>query len=284
MPLTLAGEWEPGVKDPELDYRIEKFSFSLSTTRRFGDTYLGSWGLEYESVRIYGVDQYEIPEIKDQEGISERRKLYTTWRRDSRDHIFIPRRGSLTDFTVEYFGGFLGGDDHFYKLEASWSSYQVVWPGWISATRLKSGWAAPFGKSAVVPIEDRFFLGGANTIRGFRVNTLGPTAEDGTLIKSDFYAIFNQEFRWQTIQIFQFIPLLKGLLGGWPLWQSVFFDMGNGFRDVNDFELRRLAYAYGTGVQIVSPAGPIRIDYARRIKTHFIEFDSRWHFTILYAF
>jgi outer membrane protein assembly factor BamA len=107
---------------------------------------------------------------------------------------------------------------------------------------------------------------------------------DGTLEKANFIALFNQEFRWQTLQVFQFIPLLKDVLAVWPLWQSVFFDMGNGYRKPEEMSLDNLAYSYGTGVQIVSPAGPIRVDYARRIKTKTIPFDYRWHFSILYAF
>ena len=283
-PLVLSAEYEPGVKDPEQNFRIESWSLSASTIRKFGEAIRIDLGLEYESVRIYGVPADEVELLKESEGISVRRKMYVMFRRDSRDNIFVPRRGSLTNLEVDYYGGFLGGDDNFSRLEASWSSYQVVWPGWVSATRFKSGWVQPFSPSKEVPLNDRFYLGGANTIRGFEVNTLGPTLPDGTLEKANFIAVFNQEFRWQTIQIFQFIPLLKGLLGAWPLWQSVFFDMGNGFRKVEEMSFDRLAYSYGTGLQIVSPAGPIRLDYARRIPTEDIDFDTRWHFTILYAF
>ena len=284
MPLMLSARYEPGVKDPELNYRIESWSLSASTTRNFGQEYKTNLGLEYEAVRIFGVPFDEAALLKDEEGISVRRKIYFIFRRDSRDHIFVPRRGSLADFAGEYCGGFLGGDDHFSKFEANWSSYQPMWPGWISATRFKVGWANAFGASDRVPLDDRFYLGGANTVRGFKVNTLGPMLPDGTLEKANFIALFNQEFRWQTFQVFQFLPVLKDVLGVWPLWQSVFFDMGNGYRKAADISFRNLAYSYGTGVQIVSPAGPIRIDYARRIKTETIDFDSYWHFTILYAF
>ncbi|MFQ6009202.1 MAG: BamA/TamA family outer membrane protein, partial [Candidatus Zixiibacteriota bacterium] len=191
---------------------------------------------------------------------------------------FIARRGSITDISLEYFGGFLGGDDHFYKLELGWSSYQVVWPGWISATRFKAGFAREFGKSETVPIEDRFYLGGANSVRGFKENTLGPA------LGSNVTFVFNQEFRWRTLQLFQVLPILKDLLRSFPLWQSIFADIGNGFTDISQFKLNSLAYTYGTGLQLVSPAGPIRLDYARRIKTDKIDFDDHWHFTILYAF
>lgn len=284
MPLTLSAEWEPGVKDPEQNYRIESWTLAASTVKKFTRETRASTGIEYESVRIYGVPEDEIQFLKDEQGIVVRRNIYLAFRRDSRDHIFIPRRGSLTDLRAEFYGGFLGGDNNFTKLEASWASFQVVWPGWISATRIKSGWAQHFSPSKEVPIIDRFYLGGANSVRGFRVNSLGPTLEDGTLEKANFIVLFNQEFRWHTFQLFQFIPGLKGSLGAWPLWQSVFFDMGNGYRKPEEISFRNLAYSYGTGIQIVSPAGPIRIDYARRIETRTIDFESRWHFSILYAF
>ncbi|HOP07378.1 MAG TPA: BamA/TamA family outer membrane protein [candidate division Zixibacteria bacterium] len=284
MPVTLSLQWEPGVKDAERDFRIESWSASASTVKEFGQEYQVGTGFEYEGVRIYGVSEDEVQALKDEQDISVRRKIYIDFIRDSRDHIFIPRHGSYSSVSLEYFGGFMGGDDNFYRVEASWSVYQPVWPGWISATRFKFGRVEAFGSSDQVPINDRFYLGGANTIRGFRVNTLGPVDSLGNIEKANFIAVFNQEFRWQTIQIHQQIPLLKSLIGLWPLWQSVFFDAGNGYRHPYDIKWDNLALSYGTGIQIVSPVGPIRIDYARRIKTKTIDFDSRWHFTILYAF
>ncbi len=285
MPLSLTGTYEPGVKDPVQDYRIETWSIAVSTTKNFGREIKTDLGLEYEKVNIYGIPEDQV-ELKEElkKGISVRRKLYTKFRRDSRDDIFIARKGSVTDLSVEYFGGFWGGDNHFYKWQASWSSYQVVWPGWISATRFRVGWAEEFGASDEVPVDDRFYLGGANTVRGFKENSLGPVREDGSPRGANYTFVFNQEFRWRTLQVFRVIPILNDLLRTFPLWQSVFVDVGNGFTHTSEFKLGSLAYSYGTGVQIVSPAGPIRIDYARRIKTDKIDFDDRWHFTILYAF
>ncbi len=285
MPLSLTAKYEPGVKHPVQNYRIETWSATMSTNKNIGREIKTDLGFEYEKVNIYGIpeDQVDLSEDLKKKN-SYRRKLYTTFRRDSRDDIFIPCKGSVIDLSVEYFGGFLGGDDSFYRWQATWSSYQVVWPGWISATRIRVGHAKAFGESEDVPVDDRFYLGGANTVRGFKENTLGPTRDDGTPRGANITFVFNQEFRWRTLQIFRPIPVLSGLFRSLPLWQSVFLDVGNGFTHTSEFKFNSLAYCYGTGVQIVSPAGPIRVDYARRIKTDKIDFADRWHFTILYAF
>jgi outer membrane protein insertion porin family len=241
-------------------------------------------GFEYNEVKLSDIAEGTEELIKEEEGISARRKLYATYRRDSRDNIFIPRKGSLSDISAEFFGGFLGGDDNFYKIEASWGRYQILWPGWISAIRLKGGYATAFGQSSVVPTEERLYLGGANSIRGFRENSLGPLYEDGSAEGGRITLIFNQEFRWKTIQFLRALPGIGDFFETLPLYQSVFFDIGNGFRNNSEMKFRNLAMSYGTGFQIMSPAGPIRIDYARRIETDKYDFATRWHFTILYAF
>ena len=284
MPLVLTGQWEPRLKDPVGDYKIESWSVSISTLKKFGPRVRTNVGLEYESIEISGVSDELKEVIKQENGISVRRNVYFSYRRDTRDNLFIPQWGSVTDFQSEHYGGVLGGDDNFNKLEGSWSKYQVTWPGWVAATRLKAGWVEAFGKSDVVPVNDRLYLGGANTIRGFRENSLGPQGPEGDPIGANFTFIFNQEFRWRTIQIFQWVPVLKDLFRSLPLYQSLFFDMGNGYLNISDARLSSMAYSYGTGFQIVSPAGPIRIDYARVLDTDDFDFDYRWHFTILYAF
>ncbi|PWB73522.1 hypothetical protein C3F09_05110 [candidate division GN15 bacterium] len=284
MPLTLSGEWRPRIHSQTQPYDISSWSVGTYTVKKFGRKITADLGFLYQSVSLYGLaaDQPVI-EIQEKD-YSNRRKLYLDYRRDSRPNPFIPDRGSVTSLSVQYVGGFMGGDDSFKKLEASFSSYQVVWPGWISASRIMGGWVREFGKSSSVPREDRFFLGGASSVRGFAENTLGPLRSDGSADGANVTTVFNQEFRWKTIQILQNTPLIKGLFKQFPLWQSVFFDMGNGFRSFSEFKFDVLAYSCGTGIQLVTPAGPIRVDYARVIPTEHFGPQSRWHFTILYAF
>jgi len=131
MPLTVTAQISPGAKTPYLnqDYRKESWFISVSTTRNLDDRTRLITGLQYESVNIFGLSQENQDSLKLDEGISIRRKLFVNLTRDTRNHPFIPYRGSLVNIRAEYIGGFLGGDDSFTLLEASWSKYQKVWPG-----------------------------------------------------------------------------------------------------------------------------------------------------------
>ena len=269
MPLTLTGQYEPGVRSPIQDYRIQTWSVSATTTRTIKEKLEIQTGFQYESVNIYGVSKLAEEQTREDEGISIRRKMHLNIVRDSRTNVFVPKRGSVSQLSFEYIGGFLGGDDSFILLEGSWSRYQRFWPGWIAATRLKSGYLHPFGKSKTVPINDRYYIGGANTIRGFSEKDLGPKTELGEPIGADIIIIVNQEFRY---------PILG------KLWGSIFGDVGNGYRNRSDIKFENLAVSYGAGIQFISPAGPIRLDYARRVKVKGIESGDKFHFTILYAF
>jgi outer membrane protein insertion porin family len=283
FPINLTFEYEPPIQSQLQNFTIRKYGVAISSRKWYGEQLLVNTGLEYNNVEITDFELGDEDSLRQIEGISERRKLYFAIRSDTRDNIFLPSRGALIDFSADYFGGFLGGDNDFYRVEAAWSTYQVVWPGWTYAIRLKGGIAHEFGDTDLVPKEELLYLGGANTIRGFAENTLGPIRDDGSAEGANISFIFNQEFRWKTIQFLN-IPLLKSLFRSLPQWQSIFMDIGNGFRNRREIKFENMAISYGTGFQIVSPAGPIRIDYARRIRTKRYEVDSRWHFTILYAF
>ncbi|MCX6827225.1 MAG: BamA/TamA family outer membrane protein [candidate division Zixibacteria bacterium] len=269
MPMTMTTQVEPGVRSAIQPYRIQTWSVALETNREIDDKVIISTGLEYRSINIYGLSYADQIKLRQDKGISLRRKIYCTINKDTRDHPFIPTAGSLSGIRFESTGGFLKGDESFILSEVSWSRYQRLWPGWISATRLKAGYVKEYGISREVPIDVRFYVGGANSIRGFAENALGPVSSDGTAQGAKVLLISNQEFRFPIIGRF---------------WGSIFADMGNGFNNWSDVKVDNLAIAYGAGLQFISPAGPLRLDYARRVRTKHIEPGHHFHFTILYAF
>jgi outer membrane protein assembly complex protein YaeT len=281
---TLTAEVQPWLKDPVKDFDKRSWSVSAGLSKWYGRRLRAHIGVEYENVNLAGIPEDEIPIVKEQEGISARRKLYFSIRRDSRNDLFIPWRGSLTELSVDFYGGFMKGDADFFKIQGSWSRYRLTWPGWIAATRIRGEWAQEFGQTPAVPVDEALYLGGANTVRGFKENMLGPLDADGEPEGARYTLVFNQEFRWKTVQILNALPLIGDLFKRFPQWQSLFVDIGNGFRNKEEMTWRNMAVAYGTGFQITSPAGPIRIDRAWVYEHHDFEYSDRWHFTILYAF
>ncbi|MCK5125010.1 MAG: BamA/TamA family outer membrane protein [candidate division Zixibacteria bacterium] len=282
LPITLTARFEPGVRSQIQDYRIQKWLLALSTRKEWSEQFYAVFSGEYENVNIYAVSDIAAAEIKNEQEISVRRKFTAVIVRDTRIDKFVPKSGSYTTYFTQYVGGFLGGDDSFLKFEFSWARYQPGFASIIYATRLKGGWVKEFGSSSEVPLNDRFYLGGANSIRGFDENSIGPRVTEYTInpndssfseqtvnVGSNAYFIFNQEFRF---------PLF------WKFWGSTFVDIGNGFESLSDLSPDKLLFSYGAGLQFMSPAGPLRLDYAYRLDREGYGKGDRWHITILYAF
>ena len=166
----------------------------------------------------------------------------------------------------------MGGDNSFTKLLYNWSKYNVLSGNGVLATRVRLGWVAPFGSSDAVPSKERFYLGGAYTIRGFSENDFGPHDANGDPEGGESFGLVNLELRK---------PLFKL---GWQIWGSYFIDSGLNVRQIRLLALREIAVTTGIGTQIVSPVGPIRFDYGRRTTINHYPAGGTFHFGILYAF
>jgi outer membrane protein insertion porin family len=151
---------------------------------------------------------------------------------DTRDDLWSPTSGHRLTGSVEYAGGMLGGDHSFTKVEGEGSAYFQVRDGHVLAGRISSG----FGISTL-PEQERFRLGGAETVRGYKYGDL----------EGDRMALANAEYRFR---------IAKGLQG------VVFCDAGRAWNAQDSFTLDGAKVGYGVGVRISVPVlGMIRIDY-----------------------
>jgi outer membrane protein insertion porin family len=139
----------------------------------------------------------------------------------------------------------VGGDTQFYKVvvESSWfvplPVFNLVW-----ATRGLFGMAEGWGGQEV-PIFERFFLGGATTLRGQRTRSVAPKDSAGETIGGDKELVFNTEL---LIPVFPRFRL------------ALFFDAGNAYGFGTDFDPTDLRYGAGVGIRFFSPLGPMRLD------------------------
>lgn len=96
-----------------------------------------------------------------------------------------------------------------------------------------------------IPVEDRFYSGGTNSIRGWGRSQLGPKRETGTPMGGKSVVEMNVEIRR---------PLL------WKIDGAVFVDAGNIWSKPWHYRFNELAYAAGVGLRYDTPIGPIRFD------------------------
>ena len=101
-------------------------------------------------------------------------------------------------------------------------------------------------EETTLPIDERFFNGGATTVRSFGERDLGPHDPKGNPIGGEFFTVFNVEYTY---------PLYGELQG------AVFFDAGNLLPSSEEPGLGDMRYALGLGLRYKLPIGPIRLDY-----------------------
>jgi outer membrane protein insertion porin family len=235
------------------DYTYASTGGALRLSHPFAEYW--RWHLGYRISRDnigHVSDTVVSPELLEQKGTRVTSLVSGSITRDSRDNIQAPSRGGQAGITLDVAG--LGGDSRFVKAVASASYFKPVWFGHIISGRIEGGYAFGWGDDGKVPIFERFFLGGPNSLRGWKFRQVSPVDATGFPVGGTKEVLGNAEY---------LVPLPFGLrLAG-------FFDVGNvyaaGSRDA--FVLRS---DVGAGVRWLSPFGPIRLDYGVKLdrKSH----------------
>lgn len=172
--------------------------------------------------------------------------------RDARDSVAEPSSGNRTRIAATYAGGLLGGDNNFTKYSVESSQFWPLWWRMVFNLRGTFWYGDAYSDTPQLPVQERFFLGGPNTIRGHRNFTVSPKdpvtgGETGG----------NKAFFVNMDLIF---PLLEAM----RLRGVVFFDIGNNLDErssMTDLFTDQLRYAAGVGVRFNSPLGAIRLDW-----------------------
>ncbi len=99
-------------------------------------------------------------------------KLSASIIRNSLNRGIFPDRGTKQIFSVS--GAMPGSDLEFYKLDYSIDHYIPIAPRWSFLSRLKLSYGSGYGKTRRLPYFENFFASGAQTVRGFERNTVGP--------------------------------------------------------------------------------------------------------------
>jgi len=150
------------------------------------------------------------------------------------------------------------------KIEPALSFIEALSPQSQFAGRGNIGWMTPWGKAETTPQERRFYAGGANSMRGWLFNTLGPSNSSSNAAANfgaDIKVQLNMEYR---LKFFKLFRQSSGV--------TFFSDMGNIWDRTGPYAftpkslINDYAWDAGVGLRIGSPIGPFRFDFAYKLR------------------
>lgn len=245
-------------------YTEKRIGGRVKVGPRFNDDiYQLSFGYSFENVDIYDIDPNYMyaPGKKPGKYIEKGKTNISTFSADAaidtRDNMWDPTRGWRNSLGVALAGGPIGGDlDLWYFNARSIFNHTVLNVGGnypiVFVLSNKFGSVQPYGRTKYVPPYEKFFLGGADTVRGYeRAGEIGPA------YGGDMYYVMNAELRF---------PIARE--GRRNMAQfAFFFDMGNSWDHFDDIDFslgpneNQFKAGVGVGLRFTTPALPIRIDW-----------------------
>lgn len=199
--------------------------------------------------------------IADEKGTSLTSAIIPSVSFDNRNHFFAPTEGTQSSLALKFAG--LGGDNQFAKNDARIRWYHPVLQNfkWGKDFAVMLGGNLGYGVawdrfngSDELPLSDRYFPGGINSVRGFEQRSLGPRQ-----CKQDKPNCNDPEAIGGTKQLIMNAELHFPVLEKWGVRGFAFFDQGQAFKASDNINIADLKRSVGLGAFWQSPFGPLKV-------------------------
>ena len=226
-------------------YNQSNYGGAIQLRKPFGQFIAANVEYKLEGVDIFDIADDAPVQISSQEGLYTRSAFSggLTW--DSRDNLFLTRRGTFLNLSGFVAGGGLGGDVQDYGVSLEGSQHVLLPWDIIFLFKGQLATVSSWGGSDEVPIFDRLWLGGANNLRGFNFREVGPN------VNGDYYG--GNTLGYMTLEMT--FPIISRVRG------AFFTDWGFVNEPSWNFDAGGYNADYGFGIRLDLPIGPIRIDY-----------------------
>jgi len=251
-PYFLDSKWTLGVDI----YRSERDYTDYSRRLTGGDIkagypitdFIGTfWMYKYEIKDIYNPDSYYLEaNVKYPDsyplGQTTTSSIYASITNNTTDFRFDPSNGMVNTLSVEYAG--LGGDNKYVREICDNTVYYPLWWKFVVSAKLAVGAVQQAGPK--IPIDEKFYLGGIGTLRGYAARTVCPV-DNGVYVGGEKELFGNLEIKFPLLQEYG----IKGV---------GFFDYGNAWTS-GGIKPPDMLMSYGGGIRWASPMGPLRLEY-----------------------
>lgn len=187
---------------------------------------------------------------------------------DRRDAPLMPTSGYTLGLDGSLASNTLGSDASYLSGTMRASTIVPLFSpasNWSLAASTRWAAAQPLADTDEIPITQRYYLGGRNSIRGFRENSLGPLSERGNVIGGDLLAASSTQLQYRFAE---------------RLSLHTFLDIGNVFLRSQNTSLTDQRKGYGVGLRFISPIGPIGFDLGFPTAPQEGEPRMRFHFSV----
>ncbi|MHB9137864.1 MAG: outer membrane protein assembly factor BamA [Victivallaceae bacterium] len=240
------------------------------THKVFDDFTSLTGGYKFEQVNVNDISSTASPYLRSQGGHDWVSQFSVLLNRDTRDSLLEPTSGYLTNGSAALASKVIGSSNNFYRLESKDSYYfSLLEKALVFHLGGKIGTISAFDRNDQVPIYERYFLGGGDSIRGFPYRNVSPVDVNGDNIGGQSMLLLTAEM---THPIWSFI---RG---------AIFVDAGNAWWQSYSYGMSGLNSGAGYGLRIKVPYlnAPVKLDLAYPILSNQSDLSRklRFHFNM----
>ncbi len=237
------------------DYSIRRTGGDIKAGYPISDFIGTFWMYKYEIKDIYDVTNLAIIENPEyysefQPGQTTTSSIYASITHNNTDFRFDPSTGMVNTLSVEYAG--LGGTNKYVREVLDNTFYYPLWWKFVISSKIVVGSIQKAG--ADIPPDEKFYLGGIGSLRGYESRSVSPyknvTLSDGSVSRLNLGG---------EKELFGNVELKFPLLPEAGLKGVVFFDYGNAWS--GGLTPPEIQMSYGWGIRWASPMGPLRLEY-----------------------
>lgn len=234
-------------------FKATEFGARLGMSQRMNERSGTGWGLVYEwksvaSTRLFSGGEPDVLEDYRLGQLTFHQQL------DRRNDPLAPMSGYNLRYEAGVAAPPLLGDLAFFKASA-----QATW--YIPLRKIlperpfvpfftfnhRAGLILPLGSTSTIPVPERYFLGGPDSVRSFQFDGMAPRNRQGIPLGGQAFLQANIELQW---------PVSRGF------FLAIFTDAGNLAPSLETLEISDTRIAPGAGIRFYTPLGALRMDYA----------------------
>jgi outer membrane protein assembly complex protein YaeT len=260
------------ISDP---FDTSRKGLSIQSEQRLRNAYLLTYGYRLERAHTLTPESGLI--LEEAHTVAP---LTATLTRETRDQVLDASRGKFVSQAFSYSPSWLGADSAYIKYLGQYFHYiplepvrrkpftnELLRPRLVYAAGVRIGLSRGIGD--IVPMSERFFAGGSQTMRGFGQNAVGPIGPNRIPLGGEAMLVINNEIHVPLVSIFDGVA---------------FADIGNIFPSVRNFSFTDLRESAGVGLRVRTPWVLLRGDWGFILDRRPGEPTSRIYFSIGQAF